>query len=227
MEPSRRAPDGTAGCALRVRLPRAGPEGVACYTLPPSGRLARPTSRGDVAQLEEHRVRIAGVRGSSPLISTTSPPSSRVRGTSRADPPGRPDGQRQVDGRSAPLGADRLALSRQRPARGRGQRAARPGAHRRRGRGRAARDRGRGLRAGPDQAHARDHRAGGLARDRRGAPCADPRRRDGGLASGRTGHPAPAHRIRAGPPSRGGLRGLDRRASPPSGPRCSRMSPIW
>ena len=28
-------------------------------------------ARGDVAQLEEHRVRIAGVRGSSPLISTT------------------------------------------------------------------------------------------------------------------------------------------------------------
>jgi putative membrane protein len=27
-------------------------------------------ARGDVAQLEEHRVRIAGVRGSSPLIST-------------------------------------------------------------------------------------------------------------------------------------------------------------
>src|SRR5665811_281095 len=32
----------------------------------------RSASRGDVAQLEEHRVRIAGVRGSSPLISTTS-----------------------------------------------------------------------------------------------------------------------------------------------------------
>ena len=31
----------------------------------------RATVRGDVAQLEEHRVRIAGVRGSSPLISTT------------------------------------------------------------------------------------------------------------------------------------------------------------
>jgi hypothetical protein len=30
-------------------------------------------SRGDVAQPEEHRVRIAGVRGSSPLISTTRP----------------------------------------------------------------------------------------------------------------------------------------------------------
>ena len=29
--------------------------------------------RGDVAQLGEHRVRIAGVRGSSPLISTTLP----------------------------------------------------------------------------------------------------------------------------------------------------------
>ncbi len=30
-------------------------------------------THGDVAQLEEHRVRIAGVRGSSPLISTISP----------------------------------------------------------------------------------------------------------------------------------------------------------
>ena len=30
----------------------------------------RSIGRGDVAQLEEHRVRIAGVRGSSPLIST-------------------------------------------------------------------------------------------------------------------------------------------------------------
>ena len=30
-------------------------------------------ARGDVAQLGEHRVRIAGVRGSSPLISTTVP----------------------------------------------------------------------------------------------------------------------------------------------------------
>jgi hypothetical protein len=37
--------------------------------LPRSGPFA-PVSRGDVAQLEEHRVRIAGVRGSSPLIST-------------------------------------------------------------------------------------------------------------------------------------------------------------
>jgi hypothetical protein len=34
-----------------------------------SGPFARVV-RGDVAQLEEHRVRIAGVRGSSPLIST-------------------------------------------------------------------------------------------------------------------------------------------------------------
>jgi hypothetical protein len=32
--------------------------------------LDSPRSRGDVAQLGEHRVRIAGVRGSSPLIST-------------------------------------------------------------------------------------------------------------------------------------------------------------
>ena len=36
---------------------------------PDPGR-SRGSSRGDVAQLEEHRVRIAGVRGSSPLIST-------------------------------------------------------------------------------------------------------------------------------------------------------------
>ncbi len=36
----------------------------------PSGDRA---THGDVAQLEEHRVRIAGVRGSSPLISTISP----------------------------------------------------------------------------------------------------------------------------------------------------------
>ena len=37
-----------------------------------SGASRRPSDPdGDVAQLEEHRVRIAGVRGSSPLISTT------------------------------------------------------------------------------------------------------------------------------------------------------------
>jgi hypothetical protein len=36
-----------------------------------AGHLRR--SVGDVAQLGEHRVRIAGVRGSSPLISTTPP----------------------------------------------------------------------------------------------------------------------------------------------------------
>ena len=35
------------------------------------GRLLDSVARGDVAQLGEHRVRIAGVRGSSPLISTT------------------------------------------------------------------------------------------------------------------------------------------------------------
>ena len=34
------------------------------------GPLLHSDARGDVAQLEEHRVRIAGVRGSSPLIST-------------------------------------------------------------------------------------------------------------------------------------------------------------
>lgn len=38
-------------------------------------RRAEPRiAGGDVAQLGEHRVRIAGVRGSSPLISTTSSP---------------------------------------------------------------------------------------------------------------------------------------------------------
>jgi hypothetical protein len=38
-----------------------------------SRRSFAAPARGDVAQPEEHRVRIAGVRGSSPLISTTSP----------------------------------------------------------------------------------------------------------------------------------------------------------
>src|SRR3990172_10163379 len=38
-------------------------------TIPP--RPYTSSSSGDVAQLGEHRVRIAGVRGSSPLISTT------------------------------------------------------------------------------------------------------------------------------------------------------------
>ena len=37
---------------------------------PKRARARLRHSRGDVAQLEEHRVRIAGVRGSSPLIST-------------------------------------------------------------------------------------------------------------------------------------------------------------
>ena len=52
--------------------PAAGSGGRA--TLSPGDRpqRVRSASRGDVAQLEEHRVRIAGVRGSSPLISTTS-----------------------------------------------------------------------------------------------------------------------------------------------------------
>jgi hypothetical protein len=35
--------------------------------------MLQSVARGDVAQLEEHRVRIAGVRGSSPLISTNHP----------------------------------------------------------------------------------------------------------------------------------------------------------
>ena len=55
-----------------------------------SGASARPRSRGDVAQLEEHRVRIAGVRGSSPLISTTRLPRART---------GRTDSRRAMDRR--------------------------------------------------------------------------------------------------------------------------------
>jgi hypothetical protein len=43
------------------------------------GRLVDSPARGDVAQLEEHRVRIAGVRGSSPLISTITRPRRRHR----------------------------------------------------------------------------------------------------------------------------------------------------
>jgi hypothetical protein len=42
----------------------------------PAPQRGRAT-RGDVAQLEEHRVRIAGVRGSSPLISTIQPSARR------------------------------------------------------------------------------------------------------------------------------------------------------
>ena len=55
--------------------PAAGFEGRA--TLSPGDRpqWVRSASCGDVAQPEEHRVRIAGVRGSSPLISTTPQPS--------------------------------------------------------------------------------------------------------------------------------------------------------
>src|SRR3954452_8916176 len=49
-------------------------------------------ARGDVAQLGEHRVRIAGVRGSSPLISTTllATIPTRPRRTSDPDAPSRP-----------------------------------------------------------------------------------------------------------------------------------------
>src|SRR4051812_13554053 len=62
-----------------ARRGRAGPRS---QTAPPAadvplpmtssaeGPLLYSAARGDVAQLEEHRVRIAGVRGSSPLIST-------------------------------------------------------------------------------------------------------------------------------------------------------------
>jgi hypothetical protein len=51
-----------------------GRSGSCCVLHSPAGR-PEPGGcgcRGDVAQLGEHRVRIAGVRGSSPLISTTS-----------------------------------------------------------------------------------------------------------------------------------------------------------
>ena len=61
-----------AGPAANETDPAAGSGGRA--TLSPGDRPqgVRSASRGDVAQPEEHRVRIAGVRGSSPLISTTS-----------------------------------------------------------------------------------------------------------------------------------------------------------
>jgi hypothetical protein len=64
-QPAGYIPAGPAG-------PAAGSGGRA--TLSPGDRpqRVRSASRGDVAQPEEHRVRIAGVRGSSPLISTTS-----------------------------------------------------------------------------------------------------------------------------------------------------------
>ena len=62
--------------------------------------LYSPPARGDVAQLGEHRVRIAGVRGSSPLISTPShllrpdrrcraPPATRDAGCTAAPRPRR------------------------------------------------------------------------------------------------------------------------------------------
>ena len=51
---------------------RDGPRATIPARSPVRGRGA--AARGDVAQLEEHCVRIAGVRGSSPLISTNSAP---------------------------------------------------------------------------------------------------------------------------------------------------------
>ena len=55
-----------------------GARDASCYASGPVGPSAAhrhaARRRGDVAQLEEHRVRIAGVRGSSPLISTTHRP---------------------------------------------------------------------------------------------------------------------------------------------------------
>jgi hypothetical protein len=51
--------------------------------------LNSATTRGDVAQLGEHRVRIAGVRGSSPLISTTYRPLDARAQRFRAPPQGR------------------------------------------------------------------------------------------------------------------------------------------
>ena len=71
VESERHPPSLRAGGALDGVVRCARQAGVlSCYTLAPVGALRR--LRGDVAQLEEHRVRIAGVRGSSPLISTTS-----------------------------------------------------------------------------------------------------------------------------------------------------------
>ena len=74
----------------RLRMPRrrrpsrpAGrPGSRATLRTGPAPRAARPP-RGDVAQLEEHRVRIAGVRGSSPLISTIP---TRLRRCTRPKP---------------------------------------------------------------------------------------------------------------------------------------------
>ena len=55
---------------------------------------------GDVAQLEEHRVRIAGVRGSSPLISTTTvPPAGVIRPGARAHGSTHPPATREPRGR--------------------------------------------------------------------------------------------------------------------------------
>ena len=54
-----------------LAAPSVGPRATIPNRSPVRGRGATP--RGDVAQLEEHCVRIAGVRGSSPLISTNRP----------------------------------------------------------------------------------------------------------------------------------------------------------
>ena len=87
--PRRRSSPSRAPRSGRARDRWTPPEGS------PGGRSGGPVlhsgtvcasarRRGDVAQLEEHRVRIAGVRGSSPLISTTflrpGPGSRRARG---------------------------------------------------------------------------------------------------------------------------------------------------
>ena len=64
---------------------RRADSGGTSGTLSHRSAPVRDCSRGDVAQLEEHRVRIAGVRGSSPLISTIARSRSDSRDPERAD----------------------------------------------------------------------------------------------------------------------------------------------
>ena len=106
-------PTARAGVAP-VRTMGAG-EGP-CYhsgRSPVRGRGA--TDRGDVAQLEEHCVRIAGVRGSSPLISTT----TRLDAITTPHRRARRGARRMVAQPPAPRPCDR-AGARRRPAQNRG-----------------------------------------------------------------------------------------------------------
>ena len=78
--------------------------------------LRRPG--GDVAQLEEHRVRIAGVRGSSPLISTTSLPLSGCRLSHTRDAHAEGHGEPAHEARAADeedVGRSWIATSEPRP----------------------------------------------------------------------------------------------------------------